>query len=74
MQIGFLSLPDGYTPADLVYTPEDSTVCSAGGGSVTATGSGSTTLEIATPDKMFSVYVTVLVDEEYHDVSGFRFF
>lgn len=74
MNIGFLSLPDGYTPADLVYTPEDSSVCSAGGGSVTATGSGSTTMEIATPDKMFSVYVTVLVDEEYHDVSGFRFF
>ena len=72
MSIGFLALPDGYGAADLVYQPENASVCSAGGGSVTAIGSGSTTLFISTADKKYSIYVTVIVESEYNDTSGFQ--
>lgn len=72
MAIGFLTLPDGYSVGDLVYQPENPSVCSASGGYVTAAGSGSTTLFISTPDGKYSVYVTVIVEAEYNDTSGFQ--
>lgn len=72
MLIGFLALPDGYSAADLVYQPENPSVCSAGGGSVSAVGPGSTTLFISTADKKYSIYVTVIVESEYNDTSGFQ--
>lgn len=70
--IGILSVPDGYHIGELVYQPEDSSVCSADQGSVTAVGSGSTVLRISTPDGKYSVFVMVTVAEEYNDTSGFQ--
>lgn len=72
MTIGILALPDGYRMADLSYQVENSSVCSAGGGSVTAVGSGSTTLQIATSDGKYKVYLTVVVEAEYNDTSNFQ--
>lgn len=70
--IGILSVPEGYRIGDLVYQPEDSSVCSADQGQVTAVGSGSTVLRISTPDGKYSVFLTVTVAEEYNDTSGFQ--
>lgn len=72
MSIGFLALPDGYSASELIYRPESPSVCSAGGGQVTAVGPGSTTLFISTADEKYSVYVTVIVESEYNDTSGFQ--
>lgn len=70
--IGILAVPDGYRTGDLSYQSENPSVCSVSGGTVTAADSGSTTLKISTPDGRFSVYVTVIVEMEYNDTSGFR--
>lgn len=72
MAIGFQTLPDGYRAADLIYQPDNPSVCSAGDGFVTAVSSGSTTLFISTPDGKYSVYVTVIVEAEYNDTTGFQ--
>lgn len=72
MAIGFVALPDGYSVTDLVYQPENPAICSADGGYVTAASSGSTTLLITTSDGKYSVYVTVIVEAEYNDTSGFQ--
>lgn len=72
MAIGFVTLPDGYGVGDLIYQPENASVCSAGGGSVTAVGPGSTTLSISTADGKYRVNVTVVVEAEYNDTSGFQ--
>jgi len=72
MAIGFLTLPDGCHAADLVYQPENTYVCSAAGGYVTAAGPGSTTLFISTADEKYSIYITVVVADEYNDTSGFQ--
>ncbi len=72
MAIGFLTLPDGYQAAEFVYQPENSYVCSAANGYVTAVGPGSTTLFISTADGKYSIYVTVVVADEYNDTSGFQ--
>ncbi|MCM1217687.1 MAG: hypothetical protein NC548_24610 [Lachnospiraceae bacterium] len=72
MAIGFTSLPDGYSASELRYEPENAAVCSAGGGYVTAAGPGSTTLFISTADEKYSIYVTVTVEAEYNDTSGFQ--
>lgn len=72
MSIGILSVPDGYSTQDLLFEPQDSSVCSTGAGSVTAVGSGSTTVKISTSDGKFSTYVAVIVEIEYNDTSGFQ--
>lgn len=72
MPIGILSVPDGYSTQDLLFEPQDSSVCSTGAGSVTAVGSGSTTVKISTSDGKFSTYVAVIVEIEYNDTSGFQ--
>lgn len=72
MAIGIISVPDGYGSGDLVYQPENPSICSVSGGIVTATGTGSTTLKISTPDGKFSIYVSVVVEMEYNDTSGFQ--
>lgn len=72
MAIGIVSLPDGYSKTDLIYQAEDPSVCSAGGGTVTAVGSGSTVLEISTSDGKYSIYLTVTVEAEYNDTSRFQ--
>lgn len=70
--IGILSVPDGYSTGNLVYQPEDPSVCSVNRGMVTATGTGGTVVQISTPDGKFKVFVAVVVEEEYHDTSGFQ--
>lgn len=72
LAVGILSVPEGYSMADLVYQTEDPSVCTAAGGMVTAAGSGSTLLEIATSDGKYKVYLTVTVETQYHDTSGFQ--
>lgn len=72
MAIGFKELPDGYRASDLLYQPDNPSVCSASDGYVTAVGSGATTLFISTADGKYSIYVTVIVAEEYNDISGFQ--
>lgn len=70
--IGILSVPDGYSTGNLVYQPEDPSVCSVSRGMVTAAGTGGTVVQISTPDGKFKVFVAVVVEEEYHDTSGFQ--
>ena len=70
--IQILSVPGEYAASDLVYTVDDSSVCSVSGGTVTAVGSGRTSVHISTPDGLYNVFVSVIVEEEYNDVSGFQ--
>lgn len=72
MTVGILAVPDGYTAGSLVYKVENPAVCTVSGGVVTAVGSGSTVLQISTPDGKYSVFVTVMVEIEYNDTSGFQ--
>lgn len=72
MKIGITSVPDGYSADKLVYSPDNANVCSVSGGRVTALSSGASTIKISTEDGKYSVYVTVIVEAEYHDVSGFE--
>lgn len=72
MAVGILSVPDGYSAGALIYRPENTSVCTASGGMVTAVGSGSTTLRISTPDDKYSLTVTVIVESEYNDTSDFQ--
>lgn len=72
MMVGILSVPEGYSVGDLLFESENTSVCSTSGRTVTAVGTGGTTLKISTPDGKFSVYVAVIVAVEYNDTSGFR--
>ena len=46
-------------------------MCTVSGSQVTATGAGSTQIEVSTADGKYKTYVSVTVDEEYNDTSGF---
>jgi len=72
MKIGITSVPDGYSADKLVYSPDNANVCSVSGGKVTALSSGASTVKISTEDGKYSVYVTVVVEAEYNDTSGFQ--
>lgn len=72
MSIGIISLPDGCSVSDLRYTVENSSVCAVADGSVSAVGHGSTVVRISTVDGKYSVFLTVVVAEEYNDTSGFE--
>lgn len=72
MSIGILSVPDGYSTGTLVYQSQDPSVCTISNGVITAVGSGSTTIRISTMDGKYSVYLTVVVEMEYNDTSGFQ--
>lgn len=70
--VGILSVPEGYSTGELIYKVENTSVCSAENGVVTAVGPGSTTLQISTSDGKYSVYLSVVVEAEYNDTSGFQ--
>lgn len=70
MNIGFESIPDGYSQADLAYEVEDASVCSVSGGTVYAKAPGSTVVRIKTKDGMFMVSLAVTVNDDY-TVEGF---
>lgn len=70
--IGFDSVPDGYQKADLVYTVENASVCRVEGGIVYASGNGSTSVKISTPDGKYSTFIVVIVNGGYNDTSGFE--
>lgn len=70
--IQIISLPGGYSAADLNYKAEDPSVCSVSGGTIRANGPGSTRVVISTGDGKFNTYVSVFVEQEYHDMSGFE--
>ena len=72
MKIGITSVPDGYSADNLVYTPDNTSVCSVSGGKVTALSSGASTIKISTNDGKYSVFITVIVEAEYNDVSDFK--
>lgn len=72
MKIGITSVPDGYSADKLVYSPDNASVCSVSGGRVTALSSGASTVKISTDDGKYSVFITVVVEAEYNDTSGFR--
>lgn len=63
--IDIISVPDGYTEDDLVYTPENPGICTVSGKSVTAVDTGTTTVEISTKDGNYHVYITVTVNDDY---------
>lgn len=71
-KIGIISVPDGYSADNLVYTPDNASVCSVSGGKVTALSSGASTVKISTNDGKYSVFITVVVEAEYNDTSGFQ--
>lgn len=70
--IQILYIPGGYSDSDLIFNVEDTSVCSVSGGAVTAAGSGRTTIHISTPDRLYNAFVSVIVEEEYNDTSGFQ--
>ena len=47
-------------------------MCSVSGGTIRANGPGSTRVVISTGDGKFNTYVSVFVEQEYHDMSGFE--
>lgn len=70
--VGILSVPEGYSTGELIYNVENTSVCSAKNGVVTAINPGSTTLQISTLDGKYSAYLSVVVEAEYNDTSGFQ--
>lgn len=70
--IGFISIPGGYQKEDLVYTVDDSSVCRVDGGTVYASGNGSTTVKISTPDGKYNTFIAVIVNGGYNDTSDFE--
>lgn len=72
MKIGITSVPDGYSADKLVFSPDNPSVCSVSGGKVTALSSGASTVKISTDDGKYSVFITVIVEAEYNDTSGFQ--
>ncbi|MCM1103358.1 MAG: hypothetical protein NC409_04550 [Clostridium sp.] len=71
MHIGFESIPDGYTEADLQYEVLDPAVCSVSNGTVQGKAAGSTMVVISTGDGMFMVRLAVTVNEDY-SIEGFQ--
>lgn len=71
MSIGFDSIPEGYTQADLKYEVLDPAVCSVSGGTVRGNDAGSTIVKISTADGMFAVRLAVTVNDDY-TVEGFQ--
>lgn len=71
MSIGFDSIPEGYTSADLKYEVQDPAVCSVSGGTVQGNHAGSTIVKISTRDGRFTVKLAVTVNEDY-SIEGFR--
>ena len=69
--ITVVSVPGEYSQSDLTYSSENTSVCTVSGSQVTATGAGSTQIEVSTADGKYKTYVSVTVDEEYNDTSGF---
>ncbi|MCD8198540.1 MAG: Ig-like domain-containing protein [Lachnospiraceae bacterium] len=70
--VGVLSLPDGYSTSDLVYSSDNTSVCTVSGTTVSAVGTGNTQIRISTSDGKFSASMAVVVTEEYIDTSGFN--
>lgn len=71
MDIGFESIPEGYTESDLIYEVQDSSVCTVSNGRVQGGSSGSTTVKISTGDGMFTVTLAVTINEDY-SIEGFQ--
>ncbi len=71
VKIGVLEVPDGYSTSDLVYSSDNTSVCSVSGNTVTATGTGTTLVRITTSDGKFTVSIGITVMEDYNDTSGF---
>lgn len=71
MNIGFDSIPEGYTQADLKYEVLDPSVCSVSNGTVKSNHAGSTIVKISTGDGMFTVALAVTVNEDY-SIEGFQ--
>ena len=71
-EISVISLPSGYDAGNLRYSAEDPSVCTVSGGTIRAKGPGSTRVVISTSDGKFNAYVSVFVEQEYHDTSGFE--
>lgn len=71
LDIGFDSIPEGYSEADLQYEVLDPAVCSVSGGTVRGNAPGSTMVKISTGDGMFTVSLAVTVNEDY-SVEGFQ--
>lgn len=71
LNIGFDSIPDGYTLNDLRYEVLDPAVCSVSDGTVHGDAAGSTIVKISTGDGMFAVALAVTVNDDY-SVEGFQ--
>ena len=65
MDIGFESIPEGYSVSDLIYEVEDGSVCSVSNGTVYALASGSTIVKVKTSDGLFTVAFVVTVKYDY---------
>ena len=71
MSIGFESIPEGYSEADLKYEVMNSDICSVSGGMVHGINAGSTMIKISTVDGTFTVSLAVTVNDDYK-VDGFQ--
>lgn len=75
LKIKVTDLPQGYTEADLVYSSEDTKVCTVdGSGNIKGVNGGSTVVKVATNDGSFEVaiMVTVAVDYDSNIDGGFQ--
>lgn len=67
------SVPDGYELGDLEYSCDNAGLCSfTEYGLLYGETPGSGTVKISTKDGKFATYITVIVQEEYNDTTGFE--
>ena len=60
-EIPIISLPNGYTNADLVFYSNETSIASVNNGIVNANNIGSTKIEIKTKDDKYKAYINILV-------------
>lgn len=71
-EITFTSLPEGYSGSTLVYTVENPSVCKVQDGKIVGLKPGATLVKISTQDRMFSVTLAVIVNDDYSINGGFE--
>ena len=60
-KIEILSLPEGYSTSDIVYSSDDNGIARVNGGTISPVSPGSTRINVHTADGKYSSYVNVLV-------------
>lgn len=70
-KIEIANIPEGYSENDLVYSSDDTSICTVSGGTVNGVGAGSTIVRIGTTDGAYEVTLAVTVRDDYSVEGGF---